>query len=405
MAQTKGLYLPETPAELSADWLSGVLRNEANETLTIDRVEQQVLGEGEGFLGDLLRLRLHYSDTDQNNTTTATTAPTSIIAKLPKLENRTMGELLGAYERENMFYLSLADKMPVAIPKLHYAEFDRDAGSEKQLEILQSLNRWPTWTHLAISKLGTWVASKKQRRYVLLIEDINDAQPGDQIAGADFAKAQPLLQALAMMHAKFWRSEQLEGHFWLLPLDIDGRMKHAVSKRSRSAFDAVFRDVLDAGLAPWVDDVMTSFVDDLDQLCTGPETLLHGDMRLDNVFFRDPSPEGVVFFDWQLVRRGPAAYDLAYLLSGALPPEFGSDAELLDIYHTTLTANGVTDYPREALQRDYELGLRIVLGSLIAVDQMQLGDDRGVQMIRLWIERLFGRLQALPNKTDTSAAI
>ena len=394
MTKTKGLYLPETPAELTTQWLTDVLSQDPANPLKIDRVEQQVLGEGEGFLGDLLRLTLHYSSPSDSPQHEAA-APTSVIAKLPKLENRTMGELLGAYERENMFYLSLAAKLPVATPKLYYAELDRDAGSEKQLEIMRSLNRWPTWTHYTLSKLGTWVASKKQRRYVLLIEDIADAQPGDQVAGAGFEKAKTVLEALALMHAKFWCSGQLEGHFWLMPLDIDGRMKHAVIKRSRGPFTELFRDILEAGLGSWVDDVMTSFVDDLEQLCRGPETLLHGDMRLDNVFFRNTDPSGVVFFDWQLVRRGPAAYDLAYLLSGALPPEFGSDAELLDIYHAALTANGVTDYSRAALGRDYELGLRIVLGSLTGVDQMQLGDDRGVKMMRLWIERLFGRLQAL----------
>jgi len=398
MAQTKGLYLPETPAELTAEWLSNVLgqsaANSTNESSPkIDAVKQQVLGEGQGFLGDLLRLQLHYSSHSQAHSSAG--LPTTLIAKLPKLANRTMGEMLGAYERENMFYLSLAKQLPVATPKLYYAEQDRDAGSEKQLEILQALNNWPTWTHLGISKLGAWVASKKQRRYVLLIEDIVDATPGDQVAGIGFDAARQLLVALARMHAKFWRSDELEGHFWLLPLDIDGRMKHAVSKRSRPAFEQMFPELMSSGLAPWVEQVMASFNDDLQQLCKAPATLLHGDMRLDNVFFRDQGPERVVLFDWQLVRRGPAAYDLAYLLSGSLAPDSGSADAMLEIYYTELVANGVEDYSRAELTRDYALGLRVVLGSLVAVDQMQLGNERGLEMIRIWVERLFGRLQCL----------
>ena len=401
MAQTKGLYLPQTPAELTAEWLCSVLAHASggqfntplDEPLRIDAIEQQVLGEGQGFLGDLLRLRLQYSQASLPQSSSA--LPPTLIAKLPKLANRTMGEMLGAYERENMFYLSLAEQLPVATPQLYYAEHDRDAGSEKQLEILQALNNWPTWTHLGISKLGAWVASRKQRRYLLLIEDIVDAKPGDQVAGIESEAARHLLVALARMHAKFWRSDQLKGHFWLLPLNIDGRMKHAVSKRSRPAFERMFPELMNAGLAPWVEQVMASFNDDLTQLCKAPETLLHGDMRLDNVFFRDQGPERVVLFDWQLVRRGPAAYDLAYLLSGSLASDFGSADAMLDIYYTELVANGVDGYSRAELTRDYALGLRVVLGSLVAVDQMQLGNERGRDMIRIWVERLFGRLQSL----------
>ena len=392
MAQTKGLFIPETPAEVTADWLASVLATKPDQTLKIDHVEQEVLGEGQGFLGDLLRLRLSYSSAAPPSAQAAD-LPATLIAKLPKLSNRTMGELLGAYERENMFYMSLAGQLPVATPKLYYAELDRDAGSEKQLEILQSLNNWPAWTHGGLGKIGTWVASKKRRRYILLIEDINDATPGDQVAGSDASTMQLVLESLAQMHAQFWQSEQLDGHFWLLPLPIDGRMKFAVSKRSRPTFENTFPDLMAAGLEPWVDQVMDSFIEDLETLCSGPETLLHGDMRLDNLFFREQGPDPVVFFDWQLVRRGPAAYDLAYLLSGSLPPDFGSADGLLDVYHAQLVKNGVADYSRAQLGQDYQLGLRVVLGSLVAVDQVQFGDGRGLEMMRLWIERMLGRLQ------------
>jgi len=390
MAQTKGLYIPETPGELTPEWLSSVLGADDLPSPKISAIQQQVLGEGEGFLGDLLRLTLAYEPASSG-----ANSPASLIAKLPKLANRTMGELLGAYERENMFYLEFAQELPVATPKLYYAELDRDAGSEKQGEILRMLDGWPVWTHGAVSTMGRWVAAGKKRRYILLIEDINDADPGDQVSGATLEQAQTVLGELAKLHARYWRADRLNGHFWLLPLDIDGRMKHAFSKKSRPVFDKTFADILDAGLAPHVDSVMDSYIQDLQTLCQGPETLLHGDMRLDNVFFKQANPNDVVFFDWQLVRRGPAAYDLAYLLSGSLTPESGSAEPLLDFYHAALIEHGVSDYSRDQLEVDYRLGLRVVLGSLVTVDQMNLGDGRGLTMMRLWIERLHGRLQAL----------
>jgi len=385
MAQARDLFIPETPAEITAEWLTTALAEVTGSQAQVTALQQQMLGQGEGFLGDLLRITPTYAGPDA-------LLPGSMIAKLPKLENRTMGEMLGAYERENMFYMTLAKDLPVATPKLYYAELDRDADSEKQLEILRSLDKLPHWMVGAVTKIGGWVANRKKRRYVLLIEDINDAAPGDQVAGADVARAEQVVQALAGLHAHFWQSEALDGHFWLLPMDVDARMKHGLSKRSLPLFEKVFGDVLDAGLRPYVDKVMANGPETLYELCKSPQTLLHGDMRLDNVFFRDTE---IVFFDWQLVRRGPAAYDLAYLLSGGLATDFGSADGLLDTYHNALVAAGVSGYSRDQLQHDYALALLVVLSPLLAIDQVELGEDRGMVMMRLWIERLLGRLQAL----------
>ena len=382
----KATFIPETPEQLTPDWLSVVLGGSAsvpvNDPVTVESIQQQMLGEGEGFLGDLLRLTPSYAHSDP-------ALPTTLVAKMPKLANRTMGELLGAYERENMFYMTLADALPVATPQMYYGEFDRDAGSEKQIEILQTLNKWPVWTHGAVSKLGTWIAGRKRRRYILLMEDISDATPGDQVAGADEGRAAAVLEGLARLHAAYWQSRELSGHFWLIPLNVDGRMKHAISKRSWPVFQSTFPDVLDAGLLQHCERALEHYIEDLNTLCNAPETLLHGDMRLDNVFFRE---QELVFFDWQLVRRGPAGYDLAYFLSGGLPVDYGPVDGLLDTYHAALTAGGVEDYSRADLGRDYRLGLYVVLGSLITIDQMDLGEDRGLAMMRLWIERLHARL-------------
>ena len=116
MTKAKAQFIPETPTEITADWLTSVLSNSttvaASKAVTVQSVQQQTLGEGEGFLGDLLRLTPSYAEQDPQ-------LPTTLIAKLPKLANRTMGELLGAYERENMFYMTMADDLPVATPRMY----------------------------------------------------------------------------------------------------------------------------------------------------------------------------------------------------------------------------------------------------------------------------------------------
>ena len=120
--------IPEIPEEVTPQWLTqslsayGVL--DAGEVVGFDREQ---LGEGKGFLGDLFRLSLKFNGDD---------APQSLIVKMPKLANRIMGELMGAYEREILFYQHLAPMLPVRTPRVYFSAFDWDADSEKQQEIL-----------------------------------------------------------------------------------------------------------------------------------------------------------------------------------------------------------------------------------------------------------------------------
>src|SRR4029453_2451759 len=78
-------------------------------------------------------------------------------------------------------------------------------------------------------------------------------------------------------------------------------------------------------------------------LAARPFTLLHGDLRLDNIFF---GPEGAPFTDWQSLARGPALYDVAYFVTATLPPSARGEEEiaLLESYHRTLVAAGGASY-------------------------------------------------------------
>ena len=379
------LPIPETPDAVTSEWLtdalrvSGVLAAEQR----VSKVDRQHLGEGEGFLGDILRLTPTYTTPDP-------ALPSTLIAKLPKLANRAMGELLGAYERENMFYMELAESLPLATPKMYYGDFDRDKASEKQEQILRAANRMPRWLNNSMMGLARRIAAGKKRRYILLLEDIR-AEPGDQLKGASVERTASVLVSIAKAHAMFW-NRSLADRFWLLPLNIDSRIRHSMYRNSQQNFREVFASVIEAGLGRFADAVVDQGAAMMDELCTAPHTLLHCDLRLDNVFFRD---EEVVIFDWQLVRHGPVAYDIAYLLSGALTVDVAlSDLEaLLASYHAELERGGVADYAFERLKRDFALGLHTVLFSLASIDQVDLGGGRGVELIRSWIQRLHARLE------------
>ncbi|MEZ5595967.1 MAG: phosphotransferase [Pseudomonadales bacterium] len=373
-------FIPETPEQISPEWLNSVLAGSDllgnNRVLAVSR---RVLGDGEGFVGDILRLTLTLDDADGSERT--------LVAKLPKLANRAVGELLGAYERESMFFETLLPTLPVQTPRLYHGDFDRDRGSENQEPILRQMDRLPRFLSGIAVRLGRRIAAGKQRRYILLMEDVSDAAPGDQVAGANRERCRKILEDIAALHAAFWESDRLFNHFWLLPSDIDVNMRHGMMRDSRAAFEKLFGDTA-RRLTARLDRLETHGVATVRQLCRAPATLLHNDLRLDNLMFRGDT---TIFIDWQLVRRGPAAFDVAYFLTSALD-DGGSADDLLAHYHAALCRRGVSGYSLESLRTDYALALDMVLMGLATVDQMNMGDGRGKLLLETWMQRLANRL-------------
>jgi hypothetical protein len=392
-------FIPEHLTELTPEWLTETLI--ANGSIHAERrivdTRATMLGEGEGFLGDIVRLDLILDAPCEQSLD-------SLIVKIPKHANRAFGEMLGAYEREILFYQEMAPDLPTRTPEIYYGALDRDAGSEKQGEILRVLDKLPLWLNRSVAGLGLWVAGRKRRRYLLLMEDLRDIAPGDQIKGASLADTESVIRAIARTHAQYWNSPKLEDRFWLISMGISARMRHGMFRSSLGEFRERFSQLFAQGMDRPID-WLVSHGSDLTRalVADAPETLLHSDLRLDNVFFPSTSTDEPVIIDWQLVQRGPGIYDVGYLISCALDPAT-SEADvtgLLEAYRDALAEHGVTDYPFEALERDYKRSMLAILQTLSTTGQVDMGegDDRGVALIDLWIERLFARLKHIDPTT------
>ena len=369
--------LPETPEELTAEWLSGALG------WPIRGVEREVLGRGQGFLGDIVRLRIQSDSAG---------APASVSAKLPKKANRATGEMLGVYEREILFFRELAPRVPARTPRILFSHFDRDVGSENQKPILRFLDRMPTFLLPWVASLGARVAAGKSRRYLLIMEDLGDWKAGDQLAGASLEDCARVLTQIAQAHRAFWNDGELREKFWLLSTDIDARMRQHMFRATLPVYRTIARAELHL-LLDWLErnaaTLMRAFTRD------APPTLVHGDLRLDNVCM---NARDCAFLDWQLARVGPAAYDVAYFLGGALaadaPPS--AERELLHAYHRAL---GVAEYDFDHLWRDYQRALVLTAMSLSPTEDMQIDAGRGQDMMRCWLERLSARLSGVRIET------
>jgi hypothetical protein len=229
-------------------------------------------------------------------------------------------------------------------------------------------------------------------RFVLVLEDIAEAQQGDQIGGCPIDHAEAAIVNLAGLHGPTWGDAALAERPWLGGGDADalitgdfmipviGAAADAFAERFAAELDPVEADLLEASrelLPAWMFEKGDRFA------------VIHGDYRLDNLLFPDVGPSGVAVVDWQTAAVGPPLRDLAYFVETSLTVEDrrASERDLLATYHRALSDHGVTGYDLDACWDDYVDGLMhgpliILLGRLTATVT-----ERGDEMFRVMWRR------------------
>lgn len=168
-------------------------------------------------------------------------------------------------------------------------------------------------------------------------------------------------------------------------------------KDARSQFKARHHALLRDGLQPIID-FLDQHAVKLSQRLHGevPHTLMHGDYRRENLFFDERESETrVIVADWQLVGRGAGAYDVGYFIGGALDVDVSNDIELNLVrgYHSALVAGGVPNHDWERCLAAYRRALLSTLQIVASWGAMDMGEDRGVELMDLWLHRTYRRLQ------------
>jgi Ecdysteroid kinase-like family len=336
---------PEPPvvegvAQLTPAWFDAVLGTGATRS-AIRAVAPEPLGTGQ--MATTLRVHLALGDGTER----------TVVVKhgRPDVEP-TLGGL--AYAKEVAFYTELSDRVTARTPDCLYAAIDDD-----------------------------------RRRFVIVLEDLSDARPGDQIAGCPVPHAEAAVVNLAGLHGPTWCDAELAGATWLGgPGDIDASVMRPVIGLAADAFAERFAAELDAGeagvlaacrelLAEWMFDRGDRFA------------VVHGDYRLDNLLFPDGDPARVAAVDWQTVAVAPPGRDLAYFLGTCLDvaTRRRHEYDLVARYHRALLDHDVTGYTLDDCIVDYREGmlhapLIILLGRLTAGVT-----ERGDEMFRVMWRR------------------
>jgi hypothetical protein len=322
-------------------WLTEVLQAAGATTDAVIGVQAAPL-EVPGAAGDLARLSLSYK-------TAGSPGPATVIAKAPGSSptQQAMDHAMGLFSREQRVYAELSHILPVRLPRCyHVGHFDKAEP--------------------------------------LLLEDLHDLRMGDQLAGLIPSDAERLVDLLADLHAAFWdREPPVADRGWLVSWSDPafGAILTQLVTSGVATLRARYADRLPVHVLNTAERVAPDWEMVLRRCAEGPQTLVHNDFRLDNLFFR-PDGEPVVI-DWQLAGRCRGTQDLAYLLSSSMATATVRTwwEPLLRRYHARLSAAGVRGYDLEQCRFHYRQSLLYTLAPGIAMlGQMQLGagDARGL---------------------------
>ena len=347
------LTIPGGPEELTADWLTRALRSSGTLTSAeVIKFESEPIAEGVGLMGQLACVKPHYDRLEA-------AAPRSLIAKFPAEaeENRDVANHFRFYEREIRFYEEIADEIDLRTPRCYYSAMDIEADE-----------------------------------YVLLLEDLAPARVGDQLAGCSRQEAELAISKLAKFHATWWDSQRLEDLDWMPYLNdpviasVEEAYQDAWEPFVERFGDKVPRSVLEIG-----EGLGTRLKTIQDQEIIPPQTIGHGDYRLDNLFFAPPeSGDPLAVIDWQISFRGRGSLDVAYFMSQSVTSRErkASEMDILRAYHQTLTENGVDRYDFDHCLHDYRLGTLFWLVTPVIVGgTLDLSNERGLALATTIIER------------------
>ncbi len=310
--------------EIDAEWLTDVLHAAAiGIGNSVTGLESQSIGTGQ--VGDNVRFRLIWHDPDPS-------LPLTVVGKFPSQSeiSRSTAIAVDTYVREIGFYRDLQRQVEIRTPAVHHVG-------------------WDPATH----------------DFVVMMEDIAPAEPGDQLHGCDVGRAELVIDQAVGLHAPTWgRIDDYADFEWLQRPDPDRaatlggmyamcapgfveRYRGRLSDEDLALGDVLVQHYprLFAATAEWAK-------------ANHGYCVVHADYRLDNILFgTPPASPPVTVVDWQTVAIGIGPADVAYFCGAGMLPDHRAAHEraLVDRYAAGMRGAGV-DLSDTAAWDGYVLG-------------------------------------------------
>jgi len=342
---------PVVIADISASWLSEALGR------SVDGVEVVPIAAGEGFMGQLARVALTSSDPD---------VPASLIVKLPTSDpgGRAIGEMMRVWEREHSFYRDVAGDVSIRVPRAYVNTLEPPC---------------------------------------LVLEDLAPAVAGDHLVGATREQAERSIDALARHHGAWFEHPLLASLAWLPGLDDPSVLSIGpMFDMGWPGFLERYRNELPERCLRWCEAFVPTIPNWVHGHLDDPITLVHGDYRLDNLFFDADGSVAVV--DWQLSMRAPGQTDLVYFCANNLTVSNRRRFEtaLIDRYVAGVHEAGVPEerVTVDGVRRGYVEGMLFYAvsfgASLLTIDP---ANERGAALFDELVRRTFAAVDDLDSGT------
>ncbi len=314
--------IPETAEDVTRQWIEESIGDGS----ALKAFDIQMLSEGRGFAGMTYKLGLNWEGSN---------APSSVVMKLHSTDPAKARMIMHGYKGEKKFYEDFADHTPLHTPALHFAEVDEELA-----------------------------------RYVLILEDLDYIEFGDQIAGGSDEQVIEAVKGLARHHAAFWEDKRI-GAIPVPDEPVEPKVLHPLLleliEDVRGTFGRGLPLVLSCASliiesigAPDFEPPKTRIIRQY--------TLVHTDYRLDNMGFDADGRLTVI--DWGCT-PGACHNDLAYFLSCSMTADQITRLwdDLVTTYYDELTGAGVSNYEMINLQA----GLREALIGQCMIILLALG--------------------------------
>ena len=354
----KRIPLPKRGDEVTADWMQRALvAGGASDFPEIEAVNVEKMSGVTSALGTLFRCKIVARGG-------AATNPASVIVKFPTTNPLTLKlvSLLSVYRREYVFYRDIAPGKYVRTPQLFYGDYDEST-----------------------------------RRSVLIIEDLGDMLAIPQSDGVGEARARLAIREIAALQGRFWGAKDAPELAAVGPFfsTIQSRIMQTVYlltlPRSMQRFPDLFTPVSRQNAEKFGTRIDAHF----EAISKGPNTIVHGDYRCDNVLFGSEDLNAISVIDWQGCGIGCGMYDVAFFLgtSVSIDDRRKLERDAVDEYHDIVSRLRTKSVTRDDCWRSYRQNmLGTLMPMVIGSGGMDMSDSRMVSQTR---ELLYRTLTAI----------
>lgn len=332
---------------ITSDWLTEALKERGLLQSRVADLQHETIGAGVGLMGELGRLSVTYAQDES--------LPSTMIAKCAaQNENIEVARILDFYNREVNFYNKIGKDCLLNVPDSYYGHVNQDTYD-----------------------------------CALLLEDLGDVSPRDQLVGASVEEAESAIRRIAAMHAKWWNKTESDWMYPCMSVEEAGRLQQLLYLPALEATIEKFSDFLEDKSIRLLRLVGERYPDFWSNHLRAPDTFIHGDYRQDNMIYSDGSLDAKVM-DWQISGAGKGILDVTYFMCQSLPAGLRAEIEqeMLKLYVSELADNGVQGYGFDECWEDYR---RVILGCLVypvtVCGTLDLANDRGRALAECMLER------------------